>query len=223
MNTITKEEELELIKMYQQVEEDFAAFPEIQTTEDFFRWREKLKRENGEDGDLRTKILEEKISGNKSLELLYAWSKFSRMVDKSKAGLYLTKSENNMEDDPRTIKAAGMLHRELAEKGKLNPERLFGIYRIKDINLGVKYPTGRSFNTPYEYEKALVKEDVQQAWPAVLFVALMNAYGIEANDLITVGRKVESQANQYIAELAVESAAKSQTNQASSPKILLKK
>ena len=51
----------------------------------------------------------------------------------------------------------------------------------------------------------------------------MNAYGIEANDLITVGRKVESQANQYIAELAVESAAKSQTNQASSPKILLKK
>ena len=116
MNRLTREEELELIKMYQQVEEDFAAFPEIQTTEDFFRWREKLKRENGEDGDLTTKILEEKISGNKSLELLYAWSKFSRMVDKSKAGLYLTKSENNREDDPRTIKAAGMLHRELAEK-----------------------------------------------------------------------------------------------------------
>lgn len=223
MNRLTREEELELIKMYQQVEEDFAAFPEIQTTEDFFRWREKLKRENGEDGDLRTKILEEKISGNKSLELLYAWSKFSRMVDKSKAGLYLTKSENNMEDDPRTIKAAGMLHRELAEKGKLNPERLFGIYRIKDINLGVKYPTGRSFNTPYEYEKALVKEDVQQAWPAVLFVALMNAYGIEADDLVSVGRKVESQANQYIAEIVVESATKAQENQANYPKTLLKK
>ena len=37
MRTLTEAEQSELIKMYEKVENDFKAFPFIQTTEDLFR------------------------------------------------------------------------------------------------------------------------------------------------------------------------------------------
>ena len=44
--------------MYKQVEKGFESFTEIKTTEDLFRWREKVKEENNEDGKLRNEIIE---------------------------------------------------------------------------------------------------------------------------------------------------------------------
>lgn len=208
MTKLTQEEERELVEMYHQVEADFANFPELQTTEDLFSWRERVKGENKENGKLRNQIIEEKIKGNKSLELLYAWSKFTRMVDRAKAGVSTEKVKNGIVSDKYRIKAASMLHQHLVKENKANIDKLFGIYKIEELSLGVKYPKIRSFNTPYEYEKALVKEDEQEAWPAVLFVALMNAYGIEKEDLLTVGRQAEKKGNEYIADIRVESIAK---------------
>ena len=47
--------------MYEKVENDFKAFPFIQTTEDLFRWREKVKEENGNHGNRRNEIIEAAI------------------------------------------------------------------------------------------------------------------------------------------------------------------
>ena len=53
MEKLTVEEEQALVKMYKQVEKDFEEFPEIKTTEDLFRWREQVKEENKENGEIR--------------------------------------------------------------------------------------------------------------------------------------------------------------------------
>lgn len=205
LRKLTYEEEQELIKMYKKVEEDFEKFPEIKTTEDLFRWREQVKGENQEDGELRNRIIEERIKGNDSLELLHAWSQFSCMVQSAKSNVNDKKFEFGIEDrDKYRIKAAGMLHKRLVEKKQAYPERLFGIYQIRELSLGIRYPIDRTLNTTYEYEKALVKEDEQESWPAVLFVALMKAYGIDSDTLLEVGRAAETMSKEYIADMAVE-------------------
>lgn len=209
MRKLTAVEEQELTKMYKQVQQDFKSFPEIKTTEDLFRWREKVKEENSEDGALRNQIIEQEIAGNHSMELLYAWSKFTRMVDRTKANVYMTKLNCDIENpNVYRIKAATMLHSYLNEHQKAHEERLFGIYKVDELKLGIKYPKERRFSNSREYVKSLVKEDEQQSWPVVLFVTLMNAYGIEAEDLLTVGRAVEKKGNEYIADMSVEYEAK---------------
>lgn len=215
LRKLTYEEEQELIKMYKKVEEDFEKFPEIKTTEDLFCWRERVKAENNENGKIRNQIVEEKIKGNKSMELLYAWSKFTRMIERTKANVFMTKLSCDIEDGSYQItvaSAANMLHECLASKKKDNPDRLFGMYKIEELSLGIKFPEERSFHTPQQYEKSLITEDEEKSWPAVLFVALMNAYGIEAEDLLETGRKVEHQGKEYIADMAVEYAARSEKN-----------
>lgn len=208
MKKLTQEEEQALVKMYKQVEKDFEQFPEIKTTEDLFRWREQVKEENKENGEIRNQIIEKKIKGNKSMELLYAWSKFTRMIDRAKANVYMTKLGCDAEEDSYQINAANMLHERLTRKQKDHTDRLFGMYQIKELNLGIKFPTERSLRTAYEYEKSLVTEDEEQAIPAVLFVALMNAYGIEEEDLLETGREAERQGKEYIADMIVECEAK---------------
>lgn len=208
MEKLTVEEEQALVKMYKQVEKDFEEFPEIKTTEDLFRWREQVKEENKENGEIRNQIIEEKIKGNKSMELLYAWSKFTRMIDRANANVFMTKLSCNIDEDSYQINAAHMLHEHLTRKHKDHTDRLFGIYKIEELNLGIKYPTERSFHTPYEYEKALITEDEEQSWPVVLFVALMNAYGIEEEDLLETGREAERKGKEYIADMIVEYEAK---------------
>ena len=199
MEKLTVEEEQALVKMYKQVEKDFEEFPEIKTTEDLFRWREQVKEENKENGEIRNQIIEEKIKGNKSMELLYAWSKFTRMIDRAKANVFMTKLSCDAEENSYQINAANMLHDRLTRKKKDRSDRLFGMYKIEELSLGIKFPTERSFHTPYEYEKALITEDEEQSWPAVLFVALMNAYGIEEEDLLETGREAERKGKEYIA------------------------
>lgn len=208
MEKLTIEEEQALVKMYKQVEKDFEEFPEIKTTEDLFRWREQVKEENKENGEIRNQIIEEKIKGNKSMELLYAWSKFTRMIDRAKANVFMTKLSCDAEENSYQINAANMLHDRLTRKKKDRSDRLFGMYKIEELSLGIKFPTERSFHTPYEYEKALITEDEEQSWPAVLFVALMNAYGIEEEDLLETGREAERKGKEYIADMIVEYEAK---------------
>lgn len=208
MEKLTVEEEQALVKMYKQVEKDFEEFPEIKTTEDLFRWREQVKEENKENGEIRNQIIEEKIKGNKSMELLYAWSKFTRMIDRAKANVFMTKLSCDAEENSYQINAANMLHDRLTRKKKDRSDRLFGMYKIEELSLGIKFPTERSFHTPYEYEKALITEDEEQSWPAVLFVALMNAYGIEEEDLLETGREAERKGKEYIADMIVEYEAK---------------
>ncbi len=223
MERLTKEEEQELIRMYEQVERDFEEFPEIKTTEDLFRWREDVKRDNKGDGELRNQIIENRIKGNKSMELLYAWSKFSRMIDRTRANVVITKLECDAKDDAYKVNPTTILHECLTRKNKAHTNRLFGIYKIRELNLGIKYPTERSFQTPYEYEKALITEDDERSWPAVLFVALMNAYGIEEEDLLEAGRKTEQKGKEYIADLRVEYEAKILEKIANSTKTYTKK
>lgn len=209
MRKLTAVEEQELIKMYKQVEKGFESFTEIKTTEDLFRWREKVKEENNEDGKLRNEIIEQRIKGNQSLELLYAWSKFTRMVTRAKASLNLAKRNCGItSSNAYRLKASTMLHDHLEKSEKAREDRLFGIYKVEEIGLERTFPNERKFSNSHEYVKSLVKEDDQQPWPAVLFVTLMNAYGIEAEDLLTVGRAVEKKGREYVADIAVEHEAK---------------
>lgn len=180
----------------------FWGFPFIQTTEDLFRWREKVKEENGNDGNRRNEIIEAAIKGNASLEKLYAWSKFTRMVDRAKADVFMAKVEYHIEDNNAyRIKAAGMMEDYLKKEKKARPDHLSGIFKIPELSLGIRYKLRRSFNSTYEYAKSLVKEDEQEAWPAVLFVALMNAYGIDNEALLTVGRQAEELSKRYCKEI----------------------
>ena len=50
------------------------------------------------------------------------------------------------------------------------------------------------------FEKAIVKEDENEAWSAPLFVTMLKAYGIEKDDLLIIGRKVIEESKNYIIE-----------------------
>lgn len=193
------ETENKLKNMYYEVEKDFENFPYIKTTEDFFEWREIVKAANGYDSNLRNQQIEECIKGNDSLELLYDWTKFYRMVDRAKAKLSLSKLEHGLEDSKEfPLKATVLLHRHLKNNNKGNVKQLFGIFQIRDLNLGIKYHQERTINTPYEFEKAIVKEEKTEPWDAKLFITLLKAYEISGEDLLTVGREVEKLGNQYL-------------------------
>ena len=58
----------------------------------------------------------------------------------------------------------------------------------------------RTINTPYEFERAIVKEDESEAWSAPLFLTMLKAYGIEKDDLLIIGRKVIEESKLYITE-----------------------
>ena len=202
MKQLNAETENKLKSMYYQVENDMKDFPFLETTESFFHWREAVKEANGNDGALRNEAIERMINGNASLELLYDWSKFCRMVDRAKANVFLAKEEANIEQpEAYRIKAANMLHNHLMQNQKGNTEQLFGIFQIPELNLGIKHPLQRTINTPYEFEKAIVKEDENEPWPAVLFITLLRAYEISGEDLLTVGRKAEALGNAYVQEI----------------------
>ena len=211
---ITEATKQRLIPIYEQVEKDFMEFPEIKTTEDFFIWRDSIKKKIEDDflkckkdcddktkKKLRNKIVEKAIGGNDSLELLYAWSKCSRMITGSKALVRLVNDEYGIEGNDHIIKATTILHRHLKENGKANTNDLFDILQIRELSLLVKYPSlQRTINTPYEFERAIVKEDESEAWSAPLFVTMLKAYGIEKDDLLIIGRKVIEESKNYIEE-----------------------
>lgn len=208
---ISEETKKRLIPIYEQVEEDFSKFPNIKTTEDFFIWREQVKnivedRVKGTDKQndinykkkLRNKIIEDEIKGNSSLELLNDWSKCYRMIDRAKGAIRTFNDHYGIDDKDHVIKASTILHKHLVSNGKAHTSDLFDILQIRELNLLVKQPIKRTINTPYEFERAIVKEDESEAWSAPLFVTLLRAYGVEGEDLLTVGRKVEALGKAYI-------------------------
>ena len=211
---ITEETKQRLIPIYEQVEKDFKEFPHIKTTEDFFIWRDIIKNgieeqfiklqkpcDDKTKKKLRNKIVEEAIEGNDSLELLYAWTNCTRMITGAKAFVRMVNDEYGIEGNDHVIKATTVLHEHLKGNGKANTSDLFDILQIRELSLLVKYPSmQRTINTPYEFERAIVKEDESEAWSAPLFVTMLKAYGIEAEDLLVIGRKVIEEGKDYIAE-----------------------
>lgn len=211
---ITEETKQRLIPIYEQVEKDFKKFPYIKTTEDFFIWRsqikeaieEKLKNTDKKNDDeykaqLRDKIIEDEIKGNKSLELLYDWANFYIKIDESKANLRLTNYQYGIEDNNHIIKVSSLLHNQLVKQGKANANDLSNILQIRELSLLVKYPPmQRTISSPYEFERAIVKEDESEAWSAPLFVTMLKAYGVEKDDLLIIGRKVIEESKNYIEE-----------------------
>ena len=110
-------------------------------------------------------IIEDEIEGNDSLELLYAWTKCSRMITGAKAFVRMVNDEYNIEGNDHVIKATTILHKHLKENGKANTSDLFNILQIRELSLLVKYPPlQRTINTPYEFERAIVKEDESEAY-----------------------------------------------------------
>lgn len=211
---ITLETKERLIPIYEQVEKDFSDFPFIKTTEDLFIWRDKVKNmielqlrgtikqnDSSYKKKLRNNIIEDEIEGNDSLELLYAWTKCSRMITGAKAFVRMVNDEYNIEGNDHVIKATTILHKHLKENGKANTSDLFDILQIRELSLLVKYSSlQRTINTPYEFERAIVKEDESEAWSAPLFVTMLKAYGVEKDDLLIIGRKVIEESKNYIEE-----------------------
>lgn len=211
---INEETKKRLIPIYEQVEKDFSNFPDIKTTEDFFIWRDKVKNmielqlrgtikqnDSSYKKKLRNNIIEDEIEGNDSLELLYAWTKCSRMITGAKAFVRMVNDEYNIEGNDHVIKATTILHKHLKENGKANTSDLFDILQIRELSLLVKYSSlQRTINTPYEFERAIVKEDESEAWSAPLFVTMLKAYGVEKDDLLIIGRKVIEESKTYIEE-----------------------
>ena len=211
---INEETKKRLIPIYEQVEKDFSNFPDIKTTEDFFIWRDKVKNmielqlrgtikqnDSSYKKKLRNNIIEDEIEGNDSLELLYAWTKCSRMITGAKAFVRMVNDEYNIEGNDHVIKATTILHKHLKENGKANTSDLFDILQIRELSLLVKYPSlQRTINTPYEFERVIVKEDESEAWSAPLFVTMLKAYGVEKDDLLIIGRKVIEESKTYIEE-----------------------
>ena len=211
---INEETKKRLIPIYEQVEKDFSNFPDIKTTEDFFIWRDKVKNmielqlrgtikqnDSSYKKKLRNNIIEDEIEGNDSLELLYAWTKCVRMITGAKAFVRMVNDEYDIEGNDHVIKATTVLHKHLKENGKANTSDLFDILQIRELSLLVKYPSlQRTINTPYEFERAIVKEDESEAWSAPLFVTMLKAYGVEKDDLLIIGRKVIEESKTYIEE-----------------------
>lgn len=212
---ITEETKQRLIPIYEQVEEDFKKFPYIKTTEDFFIWRsqikeaieEKLKNTDKKNDDeykaqLRDKIIEDEIKGNKSLELLYDWANFYIKIDESKANLRLTNYQYGIEDNNHIIKVSSLLHNQLVKQGKANANDLSNILQIRELSLLVKYPPmQRTISSPYEFERAIVKEDENDTWSAPLFITLLRVYGVDGKDLLEVSQQVEALSKEYIKEI----------------------
>lgn len=219
---VTDEVKMRLIPIYEKVLRDFEEFPYIRTTEDFFIWRDKLKEEiekrvkdssKHQDQDykkkLRNRIIEYKIKDNDSLKFLYDWSKCDRMVTSAKASVRTINAQYGIDNNNHIIKASNILHKYLTENGKINVDDLFNLFQIPELSLLVKYQNWhlKPITTPYEFENLIFKQE-ENPWPADLFVASLMAYGISADDLISIGRRVIASSEEYIEQVRNKEASK---------------
>lgn len=171
--TFSEEYEKELKNIIENTDEDLKNMPEemkhIRTTEDFFAWRDTVKFENGNDKDVRNQIVENLIKGNKSLELLYAWTKFYRVIDKASSDIY-----------PRIL-----FYKYAGKSNQLNTQRLFDIIHVHNTERPVGLRQGfRSFNNSYEFVKLMIVDEDYEPWPIDVLIILMKAYGIDSNFLL---------------------------------------
>ena len=59
----------------------------------------------------------------------------------------------------------------------------------------------RTISSPYEFERAIVKEDENDTWSAPLFITLLRVYGVDGKDLLEVSQQVEALSKEYIKEI----------------------
>ena len=199
MRKLTAVEEQELIKMYKQVEKDFESFTEIKTTEDLFRWREKVKEENNEDGKVRNEIIEQRIKGNQSLELLYAWSKFYRVIDKSRAIVYNAQDKFEREHISFNKEIASSfnpvtLSYSFFTKTNFNKKRLFDIIKIQSVERPIGLRKGfKNFGSEYEFLKYMLLDEENEPWPIDILLILLKAYGIDKSQLKAFTELIEEE------------------------------
>lgn len=175
--------------------EDFT----MHTTEDFFTWREEIKYRLGGDGKERNKIVESAIAGNETMELLYAWSKFSRVIDGTRAYVYhsiynkLMADENYNQEVLSTYKfnPSPIINTYLSNHLKKNQQRLFDA--VLSCNIGLN-PNFKPFNTAYEFQKLLYDEETHPyPWGITCLIVLLKAYGITEENFSAINKMIEKE------------------------------
>lgn len=189
----TEEYEKELIEIIESTDNDLKNMPKeiskIRTTADFFAFRDFVKSENGYDKYLRNKIVEDLIKGNESLELLYAWSKFYRVIDKSRAIVYNAQDKFEREHISFNKEIASSfnpvtLSYSFFTKTNFNKKRLFDIIKIQSVERPIGLRKGfRNFGSEYEFLKYMLLDEENEPWPIDILLILLKAYGIDKSQL----------------------------------------
>ena len=160
----------------------------MHTTADFFQWMSHIKSLLHEDKDARDRVVKEAIAGNETMELLYAWSDFSRSIDDRRASVYDTIHENSAfgpsyNDEVLAayqFNPAIIVNTYLAKHLKENQYHLFDA--IPSCKLGFD-PNFKSFTTPYEFQKMLYTDEIHPyPWGMICLSVLLKAYGITKED-----------------------------------------
>lgn len=175
----------------------------VYTTEDFFQWRDTVKKENGENSQKRNQIVEETIKGNQTFELLYDWTKCYRILVQTKAhansqkeillqsGMYQNKEFQAL-DRLHTMP----LYRYLSKQEGIDIGNLFSM--VKVANFGFRYNDFPSFHTDYEFFKMITHEEIYGPFAIDILVCLLRACNITGKDLIHCGRAVEEKERKLI-------------------------
>ena len=178
-----------LKEICREVKKDMKNIPEeikwIHTTEDFFHWRDSLKKKNQENSTIRNEIVEKTIKGNKTLELLYDWTKFYRILDISKARVYILKEE--------------LRQMEIAD---MDIKGLFEMTKVGEF--GFRYNEFPTFHTPYEFFKMTTNEEIYGPFAIDILVCFLRACHINGKDLILCGRMIEEESKKLIQKLSEE-------------------
>ncbi|MDD3341057.1 MAG: hypothetical protein PHN72_02505 [Bacilli bacterium] len=194
------ENEINIKNIYMQTRIDFDSFKEkeivknwgpIYTTSDFFTWRDFLKTSEKENSEKRNKLVEEAIANNPSLELLYSWTKFSRVITRTRAAAYVDienmKNSNYYNNallerkyfNPNTIATSY-----LSSHTKNNEKQLFEARKILSMN-------PKTFYSVYEFQKLIMTDEESSIpWNVEDLVILLNAYGITKKDLLTMAQRI---------------------------------
>lgn len=202
-----------LKEICREVKKDMKNIPEeikwIHTTEDFFHWRDSLKKKNQENSTIRNEIVEKTIKGNKTLELLYDWTKFYRILDISKARVYILKEELRQmeiyeEEALEEVKFTSTcpLYRYLSKNADMDIKGLFEMTKVGEF--GFRYNEFPTFHTPYEFFKMTTNEEIYGPFAIDILVCFLRACHINGKDLILCGRMIEEESKKLIQKLSEE-------------------
>ena len=205
----------ELIEMYNKVEDDLKEWYEkgIFTTENFFAWRDNLKTSNNNSSDIRNQKVEEAIKGNPTMELIYDWSKFYRIVNNNRGNT--TKEPEGFTID-QDIADCSLIpthvfytYLELKHKGNFN--NLFELYKIEELGLPLKNDF-RRYNTAYEVINAFFNDEDNEPHSLRYLAVSLNALEITGEDLLTIGRTIEALRTRESEDIKSKSLVKKHSN-----------
>lgn len=205
-------------KIYEEVRNDVQNMPEevkwIHTTEDFFKWRDTIKVENNESSLIRNEIVETTIAKNPSLEILYAWTKCYRILDKARAHIFLFKEECKQEDyyekelEKLSFSSTFLLYKYLSKESSIHLADVFQMIKIS--NLGFRYNEFPPFHTIYEFLNIIMHEELYGPFAIDILVCLLRACNITGEHLISCGRAVEKESYKLIQDYTSPSPIKKQ-------------